>query len=50
MAHTAVEFPSEFRVADTAAPAANDNRLPPAVWITGLIVVAGVILWWFTRS
>lgn len=33
-----------------AAATADDKRLPPAVWITGLIVAAGAVLWWFTRS
>ncbi len=33
-----------------AAPAAASPRLPPAVWVTGLVIIVAVLLYLFTRG
>jgi carbon monoxide dehydrogenase subunit G len=37
-------------VAATNPPAAASPRLPPAVWVTGLVIIVAVLLYLFTRG
>jgi uncharacterized protein len=50
VARVATETESSAHGAAAAAPAASaDFRLPPAVWVSGLAAIVGLMLYYFTR-